>query len=66
MQASKKIPFEDENVLWGVRGMYLLSNLIIFGMYFYMGMKIDKLKGKFTISQQNHCAHVPMYRSYRP
>ena len=45
MQASKKIPFEDENVLWGVRGLYLLSNLIIFGMYFYMGMKIDKQKG---------------------
>jgi len=42
MQASKKIPFEDENVLWGVRGLYVLSNLIIFGVYMYTKMQIDK------------------------
>jgi len=44
MQAAKKIPFEDENVLWGVRGLYVLSNVIIFGVYFYTKMQIDKKK----------------------
>ncbi|CZT21731.1 probable PHO88 (involved in phosphate transport) [Ramularia collo-cygni] len=42
MQASKKIPFEDDNVLMGVRGLYILSNLIIFGVYMYVKMQIDK------------------------
>lgn len=46
MQASKKIPFEDENVLWGVRGLYILSNVIIFGVYMYVKMQIDKKRGK--------------------
>lgn len=46
MQASKKIPFEDENVLMGVRGLYILSNVIIFGVYMYVKMQIDKKRGK--------------------
>ena len=45
MQASKKVPFEDPNVLNGVRGLYILSNLIIAGIYIYVGMQIDKKKG---------------------
>jgi hypothetical protein len=45
MQASKKIPFDDPNVLLGVRVLYVVSNLIIFGIYFYVGMQIDKKKG---------------------
>lgn len=45
MQASKKIPFEDPNVLNGVRALYVISNLIIIGVYFYVGMQIDKKKG---------------------
>ncbi|EMC96990.1 hypothetical protein BAUCODRAFT_32734 [Baudoinia panamericana UAMH 10762] len=44
MQASKKIPFEDPNVLMGVRGLYILSNVIIAGVYFYTKMQIDKKK----------------------
>ena len=47
MQASKKIPFEDPNVLMGVRALYVVSNLIIVGIYVYVGMQIDKKKGVF-------------------
>jgi hypothetical protein len=45
MQAAKKIPFEDENVLMGVRGLYILSNVLIFGVYMYTKMQIDKKRG---------------------
>lgn len=46
MQASKKIPFEDPNVLNGVRGLYVVSNIIILGVYLYVKMQIDKKRGK--------------------
>lgn len=42
MQVSKKIPFDDPNVLNGVRALYIVSNLIIAGVYFYVKMQIDK------------------------
>ena len=45
MQASKQIPFEKPNVLLGVRGLYILSNVIIASIYFYTKMQIDKKKG---------------------
>ena len=48
MQASKKIPFEDPMVLNGVRALYVISNLIIAGVYLYTKMQIDKKKGMFT------------------
>ena len=48
MQASKKIPFEDPQVLMGVRGLYIVSNLLIFGIYMYVKMQIDKKKGEST------------------
>ena len=32
MQVSKKIPFEDPNVLMGVRALYIVSNLLIAGI----------------------------------
>jgi NADH:ubiquinone oxidoreductase subunit F (NADH-binding) len=47
MQAAKKIPFEDPNVLNGVRALYILSNVIIFGVYMYTKMQIDKKRGMF-------------------
>lgn len=46
MQASKKVPFEDPNVLNGVRALYIVSNLIIFAVYMYVKVQIDKKKGK--------------------
>jgi hypothetical protein len=46
MQVSKKIPFDDPNVLMGVRAAYVLSNLIIFGLYYYVQLKITKKKGE--------------------
>jgi hypothetical protein len=49
MQVSKKIPFDDPNVLMGVRAAYIISNLIIAGVYFYVQMQINKKKGKFLM-----------------
>lgn len=45
MQVSKKIPFDDPNVLNGIRALYIVSNLIIAGVYLYVKMQIDKKKG---------------------
>lgn len=45
MQVSKKIPFDDPQVLLGVRILYVVSNLIIFGIYFYVQQKINQKKG---------------------
>jgi NADH:ubiquinone oxidoreductase subunit F (NADH-binding) len=45
MQASKKVPFDDPTVLNGVRALYVITNLIIVGIYVYVGMQIDKQKG---------------------
>jgi tRNA U54 and U55 pseudouridine synthase Pus10 len=45
MQVSKRIPFEDPQVLMGVRILYVVSNLIIFGMYFYISTKIKAKRG---------------------
>jgi hypothetical protein len=49
MQAAKKIPFEDPNVLNGVRALYVLSNVIIFGVYMYTKMQIDKKRGMLCL-----------------
>lgn len=45
MQVSKRIPFEDPNVLNMVRALYVTSNLIIAGIYLYVQMQINKKKG---------------------
>ena len=45
MQASKKIPFDDPRVLNGVRVLYVVSNLIIAGLYLYVQQQINKKKG---------------------
>lgn len=45
IQVAKKVPFDDPNVLNGVRGLYILSNLIIMGIYYYIKLQIDKKKG---------------------
>jgi len=48
MQVSKKIPFDDPTVLNGVRALYVVSNLIMFAIYFYIGMQIKKKKGEWA------------------
>jgi len=45
MQVSKKIPFDDPNVLNGVRALYVVSNLVIVAIYLYTKMQIDKKRG---------------------
>lgn len=45
MQLAKKVPFEDPDVLMLVRGMYILSNVIILGVYLYTQSKINKKNG---------------------
>lgn len=52
---SKKIPFEDERVLWGARGLYLLSNAIIAIMYLYIQSKINAKKGMPTHQPPDAC-----------
>ena len=48
MQVSKKIPFEDPQVLMGIRALYIISNLIILGIYLFMQQKINSKKGTCT------------------
>lgn len=45
MQISKKIPFDDPTVLNGVRALYIVSNLIIAGIYLYVQAQINKKNG---------------------
>ena len=45
MQVSKKIPFDDPNVLMGVRILYIVSNVLILGIYLYLQQQINKKKG---------------------
>jgi hypothetical protein len=48
MQISKKIPFDDPNVLNAVRALYVVSNVIIAGIYLYVQMQINK-KNDMTV-----------------
>ncbi|KAK5143451.1 inorganic phosphate transporter Pho88 [Cryomyces antarcticus] len=49
MQASKKIPFEDPMVLNGVRALYVVSNLIIAGIYLYIQQQINRKRDMTVI-----------------
>ncbi|GAM86361.1 hypothetical protein ANO11243_043750 [Dothideomycetidae sp. 11243] len=49
MQVSKKIPFEDPNVLLGVRILYVVSNLLIAGVYLYTRSKIEAKKDRTVL-----------------
>lgn len=50
MQISKRIPFDDPNVLNGVRALYILSNVIIVSIYLYVQAQINKKNGVYTPS----------------
>jgi len=45
MQVSKRIPFDDPMWLNGIRAMYVLSNVIIVGLYLYVSSAIKKKNG---------------------
>lgn len=45
MQLSKRIPFDDPDVLTVIRGVYVLSNVLIVGVYLYVQSQINKKKG---------------------
>ncbi|KAI0901174.1 inorganic phosphate transport PHO88 [Annulohypoxylon nitens] len=49
MQVSKRIPFEDPNVLNIVRAIYITSNVIIASIYFYTQIQINKKKDLTTL-----------------
>lgn len=49
MQVSKKIPFDDPNVLNGVRALYVFSNVIIALLYLYTQAQINKKKDMTTL-----------------
>ncbi|KAI1506425.1 inorganic phosphate transporter [Biscogniauxia marginata] len=48
-QVSKRISFDDPNVLNGVRLMYIISNLIIASIYIYVQVQINKKKDMTTL-----------------
>jgi len=49
MQVSKKIPFEDPDVLFYVRCAYIMSNVIIAGIYLFVQAKINAKKDMTTL-----------------
>ncbi|KAL8952645.1 MAG: hypothetical protein Q9222_001451 [Ikaeria aurantiellina] len=49
MQVSKKIPFDDPQVLVGVRVLYIVSNILIAGVYLYLQNKINAKKDLTTL-----------------
>ncbi|KAG8526135.1 uncharacterized protein KY384_000128 [Bacidia gigantensis] len=49
MQVSKKIPFDDPQVLMGVRALYIFTNVVIISIYLYIQSKINKKKDLTTI-----------------
>jgi Phosphate transport (Pho88) len=56
MQVSKKIPFDDPLVLMGVRVLYVISNLLILGVYLYIQQQINKKKGRLARFRSLACA----------
>lgn len=46
MQVSKRVPFDDPNVLNSVRAIYVTSNIIIALVYFYVQSKINAKNGE--------------------
>ncbi|KAK7921414.1 phosphate transporter protein [Apiospora marii] len=49
MQIAKKIPFDDPNVLNMCRALYIVSNLIIAGLYLWVQMKVNSKKDMTTL-----------------
>ncbi|GKZ28878.1 hypothetical protein AbraIFM66950_001502 [Aspergillus brasiliensis] len=63
MQLAKKVPFEDPDVLMLVRGMYILSNVLILGLYLFTQTKINK---KNDLTTLKYVEPAPMGSSEEP
>jgi len=63
MQVSKKVDFENPMVLNLVRGAYVASNVIIFAIYLYCQVKINKTKDLTTLK---YVEPAPMGSSEEP
>ncbi|KAI5297424.1 hypothetical protein KEM55_004715 [Ascosphaera atra] len=63
MQVSKRIPFENPDVLFGVRTMYIASNIMIVMLYLYVRQQIHKKKGNIIITPRTYPnqAHTNAY-----
>lgn len=46
MQVSKKVPFDDPQVLLSVRGLYIVSNIVIAIIYIFLQRRINSKKGQ--------------------
>lgn len=57
MQVSKRIPFDDPDVLNIVRALYIGSNVIIAGIYVYVQFQINKKKGTILPLETRHYTH---------
>lgn len=53
MQISKRIPFDNPDVLNGVRALYVVSNIIIASIYLYVQAQINKKNGAWP--SDLHC-----------
>jgi hypothetical protein len=63
MQVSKRIPFEDPNVLNTVRAVYIGSNVIIALLYLYIGSQISKKKGMPSLPRHRVAARGLLSRN---
>lgn len=49
MQVAKRVPFEDPDVLFAVRSMYIASNVLIATIYLYIHSSIKKQRDHKTL-----------------
>lgn len=66
MQVTKRIPFDNPDVLNIVRGVYLASNIIIAAIYLYVQAQINKKKGSSNPPQCASVANTPATRHATP
>ena len=62
MQVSKKVDFENPDVLNIVRGIYILSNVIIAMVYLYVQSQINKKKGMFRLPHILYMIYTEQYQ----
>lgn len=58
MQAGKKVPLDNPDVLNIVRAVYVFSNIIIASVYLYCQMQVNKKKGMFIAQSRRQWRHV--------